>query len=52
MTLKENIVIRFLGLWLLVAPKSGGDALADIVIRVNDRIEKAKRDDDSTSLAA
>jgi hypothetical protein len=42
LTLKESVALRFYGLWLLVAPKSGAGALADVVIRVNDRLEKDK----------
>lgn len=48
MTIRQNIVFRLVGLFIFFAPKTGANFLADVTIRVNERVA----DERSRSLAA
>lgn len=42
MTFRENVVMRLLGLLIFLAPKTGANFLADVTIRVNEKLAKEK----------
>lgn len=50
MTLKENVLMRLIGLFILLAPNRGAAFLADVHIRTADRV--AAREAKERSLAA
>lgn len=52
LTVKENVVLRLIGLFIFIAPTHGADFLADCVVRVNDRIAKGKREQGDKAMAA
>jgi hypothetical protein len=52
MTLFENVVFRLLGVVLIVAPNTGAGLIADIHVRVSERVARIKREEQETTLAA
>jgi hypothetical protein len=43
LTLKENLVMRLIGLFIFVAPNRGSRFLADLVPRVNAKVRARRR---------
>lgn len=42
MSLRENVVMRLVGLFIFVAPERGARFMADVTIRVNENLRKER----------
>jgi len=52
MTFKENVVVRLVGLYIFLFPKSGMQLFAEITVRTNEKVAAMKREAKERSLAA
>ncbi len=52
LTLKENVVLRLIGLFIFFAPEHGAAFLADVHVGTAERVAAMKREAKERSLAA